>query len=165
MYKRDTGRLCQPILFDPASNSPPMNGHIHGSESFDHTHLQHRHNPGFNRNAISLGGANPGRAPPPRIGGFNPHQPRTSPSMPTRHLTPEEEVLPVDARLGMGSGPRSVSSVVPNGSSSSAGPSQPLYPSAIPVPGPGPSPGSDYGSWWRATHGDPPPDGISGICK
>ena len=151
--------------------SPPMNGHIHGSESFDHTHLQHRPN-GLNRNAISLGGANPGRAPQPRIGGFNPHQPRTSPSMPIRHLTPEE-ALPVGARPGMGSGPgapRPVSSIIPNASNSSAGPSQPLYPSAIPVPGPNPASGSGSGSGsgpgpWATQYGDPPPDGISGICE
>ena len=158
----------QPIELPPENPafrtvSPPMNGHIHGSESFDHTHLQHRPNPGLNRNAISVGGANPGR---PRIGGFNPQQPRTSPSMPIRHLTPEE-ALPVGARPGMNSGPgapRPVSSVVPNGSNSSAGPSQPLYPSANPVPGPSSGSGSGSGPW-ATQYGDPPPDGVSGICK
>ena len=174
--------IRQPIELPPENPvfrtvSPPMNGHIHGSESFDHTHFQHRppnSNPNLNRNAISLGGANPGRAPPPRIGGFNPHQPRPSPPMPARRLTPEE-TLPIGARPGMApipGAPWPVSNVVPNAPGSSAGPSQSLYPSAIQASGPGPGPasgsgaGSGSGSGSRPAHyGDPPPDGVSGICE
>jgi hypothetical protein len=122
--------IRQPMKLPPENPafrtvSPPMNGHIHGSESIDHTQTQHRP-PSLNRNAISLGGANPGRAPPPRFGGFNSHQPRTSPPL---HLTP----VPVGARRT----PRPVSIVGPKVSSASAALSQPLYPSAVPTPGRG----------------------------
>lgn len=174
--------IRQPIELPPENPvfrtvSPPMNGHVHGSESFDHTQIQHRPpvSNGLNRNAVSLGGANPGvgRAPPQRFGGFNHHQPRTSPPLPA-HLT-SEEGLPVGARPGA---TRPVSSIVPNTSNVSAVPSQSLYPSAVQAPGSGPGLASGSGSGsgsatgsgsgsgaWSAHYGDPPPDRVSGICE
>jgi hypothetical protein len=142
--------------------SPATNGHVvHGSESFDHTHGQHRPNPSLTRHTVSLGGANPGRAPPPlRIGGLNPHQPRASPPMSAaRHLVPEEG-LPHGARPPMVHGnPPTVSNGMPNAPSSSVGPSQPLYPPAMQASGSGSA--SESG----AHYGVPPPDGVSGICE
>ena len=146
--------------------SPPVNGHVHhGSESFDHIHAQHRppvSNPGLSRQAVSLGGANPGRAPPPRVGGFNPHQPHASPPRPAPHHLNPDEGLPVGARSGMVPGGQR-----PNVPGPSAGPSQPLYPSALQASGSGPVPGPvPVPSGSRAAHyGDPPPDGVSGICE
>jgi hypothetical protein len=159
--------MRQPIELPPDNPvfrtlSPPINGHVHGSESFDHSHAHHRppmSNPGLNRHTVSLGGANPGRAPPPprfsmHGNGFNPHQPHTSPPMPTPHLNPDEG-LPGGARQPIVHG---ALWAVPNASSSSAGPSQPLHLSAIQASGSGSRPAHSH-------YGDPPPDGVSGVCE
>ena len=147
--------------------SPPINGHVHGSESFSHNHGQHRpsiSNPGLARHTVSLG-ANPGQAPPQRIGGFNSHRPHPSPPMQARRLTPDEG-LPNGVRPGILGAPRPASNAIPNASSSSAGPPQPLYPSAIQATGSGSNSGPGSAPASRAVHyGDPPPDGVSGICE